>query len=294
MRVLGVIVLAGALAAGARGQGTSAPAQTPEAVGKKDAAPANQGAEVGPGPARTVSQFSAQEKKKQPAVFMYDGGARETLESIVIPPKKGAPFTLTLETEWIKLLYDGGTITSANKRRIARDAKGRIYQERWFLVPKGGKVESQMTTIQIADPEAHTLYNCFFLQKEHVCELTGYIQSAMLRQPEEENSESVLPDDQGTELHVYLGKQFIQGVETKGTKDSTIINPGVFGNDKKVTVEREAWYSPELGFNLLSTRIDPPVGKQVFTVTSLTLGDPDPTLFELPQGFRVVDLRRGA
>jgi hypothetical protein len=92
---------------------------------------------------------------------VQDGGVRETLESIVIPPKAGAPFTLTLQTEWVKTLYDGGTITAVNQRRIARDAKGRIDQERWFLVPKNGKVDSQMTTIQITDPNSDILYNCF-------------------------------------------------------------------------------------------------------------------------------------
>ena len=51
-----------------------------------------------------------------------DGGVSETLQSIVVPPKAGAPFTLTLETEWVKTLYDGGTVTFVNKRRIARDA----------------------------------------------------------------------------------------------------------------------------------------------------------------------------
>jgi hypothetical protein len=96
-----------------------------------------------------------------PRVHVEDGGVSEMMESIVVSAKPQAPFTLTLETEWVRMLGDGGTITSVNKRRIARDAAGRVYQERWFLVPKNGNVESQMTTVQIADPSAHTLYNCF-------------------------------------------------------------------------------------------------------------------------------------
>jgi len=84
---------------------------------------------------------SAQPAPQKPAQQFYvaDGGMRETLESIVIPPKPEAPFTLTLQTEWVKTLYDGGTITSVNQRSIARDSKGRIYQERWLLVPKNGR-----------------------------------------------------------------------------------------------------------------------------------------------------------
>jgi hypothetical protein len=66
---------------------------------------------------------------KVTVLHTHDGGVTEVLQSIVVPPKPGSPFTLTLETEWVKQLYDGGTTTLVNKRRIARDAAGRIYQE---------------------------------------------------------------------------------------------------------------------------------------------------------------------
>jgi len=51
-------------------------------------------------------------------------------------------------------------------------------------------------------------------------------------------------------------------------------------------------YLPQLGFSLLSKRSDPRIGKQTFTVTNLALADPDPQLFELPEGFTVVDERQ--
>ena len=89
-----------------------------------------------------------------------DGGVRQVLESIFIPPKPSAPFTLTLDTEWTRSLGNGGTYTLVNKRHIARDSAGRVYEERWYLVPKNGKQESTMNYIQIADPSRHTLYNC--------------------------------------------------------------------------------------------------------------------------------------
>src|SRR5260370_28404371 len=130
-------------------------------------------------PVSLMAQAQATPKAAQgnaPRLHVEDGGGSEMMESIVVSAKPQAPFTLTLETEWVRMLGDGGTITSVNKRRIARDAAGRVYQERWFLVPKNGNVESQMTTVQIADPSAHTLYNCFFVgPKKNVCELKTYI-----------------------------------------------------------------------------------------------------------------------
>jgi hypothetical protein len=41
-------------------------------------------------------------------------------------------------------------------------------------------------------------------------------------------------------------------------------------------------------------RSDPRTGKQTFTATTVTLGDPDPALFELPAGFRIADHRQPA
>jgi hypothetical protein len=239
----------------------------------------------------------AQEQGAQKPVQQFhaeDGGTSEMLESIVIPPKAGAPFTLTLQTEWVKTLSDGGTITMVNERRIARDLKGRVYQERWLLVPKNGKAVSQMTTIQIGDPTAHTLYNCFMLQKSRPCTLISYTPSTSAVYTFAAQSSGELPNEMGSIIHDNLGKQLLSGIETVGSKDTTIYNPGVFGNDRKMTIEREFWYSPQLGINLLSKRADPRFGTQLFTVTNLILSEPDAHLFDLPEGFTVLDRRQTA
>jgi hypothetical protein len=220
-----------------------------------------------------------------------DGGVRQTLQSIIITPLPNAPFTTMLETEWVKGLTDGGTVTLVNERRIARDSKGRIYQERWALVPKNGNNKSQMTAIQIADPIRRMLYTCW-MDGQDTCNVTNYTA------PESANGElrrtrtDALPD--GSLSQQDLGSGSMEGVDTIGTKITRVFNPGVFGNDNSVTVEREFWYSPQLGINLLSKISDPRFGTQTFTVTNLSLGEPDAALFELPKGFRAVDRRSSA
>jgi hypothetical protein len=222
-------------------------------------------------------------------VHLEDGGVSERLESIVVPPKAHAPFSSMLQTEWVRELADGGTITWVNERRIARDGNGRVYQERWALVPKGQKEASMMTTIQISDPSRHTTYSCF--TSSHVCRLSEYDGSTSVIYRMEGPPTGPLPGDMGFAVQENLGKQLISGMETEGTRESTIYNPGVFGNDRKVTVSREFWYSPQLGLNLLSKRSDPRFGTQNFTVTNLILSEPDPHLYELPEGYTVVDVR---
>jgi hypothetical protein len=238
----------------------------------------------------------AQQKQltEEDRLFVEDGGAHGSiLESIVVPPKAKAPFTLTLETTWVRGLADGGGITTANKRRIARDANGRIYMERWWLVPPNNLEASQMTTIQISDPVAHTHINCFMLEASKPCQMFTFEPS-----PETvydffgPHSKGKTITGSGDVEWIDLGKQNIAGVETIGRRVITHYNAGVFGNDRMMTVEREFWYSPKLGFNMLSKRSDPRFGSETFTVTNLVEGDPDPQLLEIPAGFTLKDLRK--
>jgi hypothetical protein len=41
-------------------------------------------------------------------------------------------------------------------------------------------------------------------------------------------------------------------------------------------------------------RSDPRIGTQTFTATDLILSEPDPKLFDLPEGFKIVDRRQTA
>lgn len=220
-----------------------------------------------------------------PVYRMADGGTRQTLESIFIPPLTKAPFSLTLETEWSRPLNGGGSYTLVNRRHIMRDSAGRIYQERWILVPKGGKIESRMNWIQISDPEKHSYYNCRVENK--VCtelpygDLTTTIYKPLI------GTSGPLADGSGFHKHEDLGTGSTAGVTTIGYRDSTTVNPGVFGNDQPMTTTREFWYAPKLGVNLVSSLDSPQAGKQIFTVTEISTDEPDAQYFSIPEGYTV-------
>jgi hypothetical protein len=221
-----------------------------------------------------------------------DGGVSETLQSIYIPPMLNAPFTAVVHTEWAKPLPGAGSYTLVNQRQVARDSQGRIYEERWLLVPKGGKLESVMNVIQIADPNAHTLYNCFLLRSPHSCTLQKFAERALTAYIPPVLATGHLAGDTGFTLHENLGTRSIQGIDTVGTRDTTTFNSGTFGNDRAFDVVREFWTDTELGVNLLSELDDPRIGRQTFTLTDLSLSEPNPELFELPAGYQVVDMRK--
>jgi len=230
---------------------------------------------------------SGQLQTAPPVLVIADGGTNGRMESIFIPPIANAPFTLTLLTEWSRPFANGGTYTLTNQRRIARDGKGRIYEERWLLVPKGGKMASVMDVRQFADPNRHTLYNCFTDGK--VCQLVSYSGSTQAVYKPATAPTGPLPDGTGFHQHEDLGVANTNGVDTTGYRETTTINPGVMGNDQPMISTREFWYSAQLGINLISKVDTPQSGKQVFNVKDLTTSEPDPALFELPEGYKIVD-----
>ena len=96
-----------------------------------------------------------------------------------------------------------------------------------------------------------------------------------------------MKDGAGIYVHERIGENTIQGEPTIGMRDTTTFNVGILGNDREFSIVREFWYSPKLGFNLLSSRKDGRYGTQEFTMTELTEGEPPAEWFDVPQGYRL-------
>ncbi len=238
-----------------------------------------------------IAQAQQAQQPHSYAPAQQDGGVREVVEGIVIPPIPHAPFTATLATEVVKYAADGATMTGVNERRIARDERGRVYEERWYLVPKYGKIKSTMNWIQIADPKRLTLYNCSM--EKHVCDLLLFDPTnALSALSPRKGVSGPLPQGGGSVVWEDLGSRNIAGIDTAGTRETTVAYAGTMGNDQPLTYISEYWHAGALGINLLSIRSSPFFGKQTFTITELSVGEPDPQLFELPIGFKVNDQRK--
>jgi hypothetical protein len=225
----------------------------------------------------------------------YDGGGEEVLQSIFVPLIAHAPFSLTLVAEWSRPMNNGGTFTTANSRPIKRDSVGRLYQERWLMSPKGSNIPSRMSWIQIADPVAHTFYECEPQQK--VCELRTLRDSVTARfDPARFKSgplKDAKGDEKGTRTHEDLGAGSFAGMPVHEYKDTTTMNAGAMGNDLPMSTVRQYRFCAELGLNLSSIVEAAPIGRQVFTVTELSTTEPDPSFFQPPQGYKVLDHRAG-
>ncbi|MEP6788506.1 MAG: hypothetical protein ABJB40_08745 [Acidobacteriota bacterium] len=90
-----------------------------------------------------------------------------------------------------------------------------------------------------------------------------------------------------------LGSQNIEGVDCEGTRTTTIIPAGAIGNERPIETVYEKWYSKELQLVVMSKHTDPRIGEQTYRLTNIVRSEPDPSLFSLPTGYRVIGEPRG-
>lgn len=216
-----------------------------------------------------------------------DGGTRETFAPIVIPSMPDSPFTATVNTEWIRHLPDGSNITLKNHRNVARDSKGRVFQERAYFVPEGGTRESLITQIEISDPETHELYVC--KPAERVCRIEQFFPASFANSLEG----VALEADAAAGGVENLGTQIISGLETVGSRETRVIGAAAIGNESPILERKEFWYSPKLRINLVTKREDGRFGSQQnFEVTNIVLAEPDAKLFDPPADYKILDMRK--
>jgi len=85
-----------------------------------------------------------------------------------------------------------------------------------------------------------------------------------------------------------LGTRDYEGVSAEGTRRVTTIPEGAIGNERPIEIVYERWYSKELGLVVYSKHSDPRFGEQTYRVTNIVRSEPDPSLFTVPHGYKVL------
>ena len=86
-----------------------------------------------------------------------------------------------------------------------------------------------------------------------------------------------------------LGSKTIDGLLVEGTRITRVIPEGEEGNDRPITTVSEQWFSPELKQVVESTHSDPRSGESIMRLTNVDRNNPDPSLFEVPGDYEIVD-----
>src|SRR5215469_9050035 len=96
----------------------------------------------------------------QDALHAADGNSFTRIVSIFIAPTPNAPFTATVSTEWTRQTSDGATVVVKNRRMVARDSQGRVFEERRRFVPAESDAQSLLFQIDYVDPLRHARTIC--------------------------------------------------------------------------------------------------------------------------------------
>jgi hypothetical protein len=88
-----------------------------------------------------------------------------------------------------------------------------------------------------------------------------------------------------------LTPQEINGVYAEGTRTTRTIRLEGESSGRVIHVINELWLSPDLRIIVRHIHDDPQSGTVTTNVTEVVRGDPEPSLFQAPQGYEVVDHR---
>ena len=84
-----------------------------------------------------------------------------------------------------------------------------------------------------------------------------------------------------------LGERNIEGVSAFGSRTTVVIEANTIGNDLPIEITTERWFSPRLGSLVMSRHSDPRFGEVTYRLINVSLAEPDPMLFQIPDGFQV-------
>ena len=180
----------------------------------------------------------------------------------------------------VTLSPDGKNIDHSDSQAIYRDDQGRTRREM-----NGGK------TVWITDPVAGVAYTLNVESKtvmkrtlppENVERQTTVASQSYLEMATKQAGR------QGATVE-DLGTQMVNGVSAQGVRTTTTVEKGAVGNDRDLHTVMERWVSPDLRVIVRSVNTNPDRGAVHLDLTNLVVGSPDPSLFEVPAGYTVVE-----
>jgi len=226
---------------------------------------ANAGAQAAPGGGRAVAS----------------AGASLPMPNTIV----GEPVSFSIQSEIKQTLADGTRIDRKSSiNRSFRDVQGRTRLEVYRNTKTPGSGEQVLIEVIVTDPIAQTGYS--LNPEDHTAHQISHpapriAVAPVLAQP---GSAPVRPIP-GVEL---LGTQTMEGLLVEGTRTTRTIRAGATGNDRPVTVVTERWVSAELHLPVLTKITNPLTGDQTIRVFNIDSSDPDPSLFEVPPDYTIV------
>jgi hypothetical protein len=201
--------------------------------------------------------------------------ANGALERIVT----GAPFSAESISEVVQTAVDGSHVKHTSTAvTIIRDPVGGVR----YLMDSREIVARRELIPTAASGQGGTAGSQPWSAKEAAIKVARQSVKSMLSTRSAAVSQTLHTDA------TPLGDQVFDGVTASGARVSAVVPAGQIGNDKPLTFSSEAWYSPDLGIIVMSKVSDPVSGDTNVRLTKLQRGEPNPDLFAVPAGYRIV------
>jgi hypothetical protein len=214
--------------------------------------------------------------------------------------KPGNPFQAESITSWQGAPTFFNSPLKPSTNFIARDSLGRVRVERSTgkyrikTSPEAG-TDAEQKTITICDPRTHEITVMDNLNKTARIFTIG-ARPGLLQNSGDANTSTFceLPAAYQRSSHFQienLGNKSIDGFAVQGWRITNLGQlGGTNGTQQSMTSARDRWCSEELGAVLLETSSSakPGIHHEV-ALTKIKLGEPDPSLFQIPSDYTVTE-----
>jgi len=229
------------------------------------------------------------------ALMLHGPGPMEAMHGDIGEGKTvtGVPLTAEIVVSRDTNLADGNRIHKETHATLYRDSQGRLRREITLEIgtPTTGGVKHTM--IMIKDPVSGHRYMLDPGNKTaRELPIGGKGRGP---RPEGPGGPGGAPPKKAmgsaSVQEQQLGTKTIDGVQAVGTRVTRTIPAGEIGNEKPIEVVTERWFATDLQLPVLMTHSDPMMGTVTTKLTSVTRGEPDASLFQVPTDYKLVSGR---
>jgi hypothetical protein len=222
------------------------------------------------------------------------GGWAQNTSGIFLTPVPGAPFSGVIVVERTIVPGGGGsTLNLKTVRDVARDSQGRIYNVFRQLVPASDNSAPPVVRIHFYDPQTRSYTYLYPQQKAYT---TGTVNHPPAAEPADLIAS---PAGNSAPLNQFtkdedLGTQSISGVSAHGVRQIQTIPAATSNTGKEIVLTDEYWYAEDLHMNVAIKHDDPRTGSVSMTLTQVTRTEPDPSIFQIPDDYKMTAIGSGS
>lgn len=214
------------------------------------------------------------------------GAVAQDGPDIFVTPIPNSQFSAVVNVERSVVLRNGSVVEFKTIRDIGRDSRGRIHNEARTQVPASSTDTPVIVSIHLYDPQTRISTMMNPVEKTFWTKTVNHPPSTVppairFASPVGEG----LPQNEFAKEE-DLGIHDMEGVQVRGVRQTQIIPAESSGTGKEIVIADEHWYSEDLRINLMIKHSDPRSEIVTVRVAQVTRTEPDPALFEVPQGYK--------